>query len=332
MHLSIPRGARVTLAAAFLCGFAAQACAQASQAGTAFPTRPVRWVVAFSPGGSNDILARLTGAKLAEAWGQQVIVDNRAGAAGLIGGGIVAGAAPDGYTLLQSTSGPSINGPLLSRKPPYGVGDFEHILMFGYTPLVIVVHPSFPPRTPKELIEHLRAHPGKVTWGSSGIAGSLHIGLAQFEAATGTRVVHVPYKGAGPALTDLVAGQIQAMHTSSVSADVHIRSGRIRVIGVAAGRRTAGLPEVPTLAEYGIKEAESLVWFGMSAPKGTPRAIVTRINAQTNRVIALPEVRRRLDELGLEVTGGTPEEFARFVANEAARIGRLIRAGVLQPE
>ena len=300
--------------------------------GPNYPSKPVRFVVPFTPGASNDIIARLIAAKLLDAWGQQFIIDNRGGAGGLIGADTVAKAAPDGYTLLLSNPGPNVNSPLLSKKAPYKVEDFVPVVFFGYAPLLILANPSFPAKNPRELLEYLKANPGKASWGSSGIGSSLHIGLALFQAATGVNVTHVPYKGSAPAITDVMGGQIQLMHTTTVSAEAQIKAGRVRVVGVANAKRLALLPEVPTLAEGGIKDAEALVWFGMAAPAKTPRVIIDKLNAESNRILLMPEVKRRLDELGLEVQGGSPEQFAAFVGKEADRIGKLIKSGALTRE
>jgi tripartite-type tricarboxylate transporter receptor subunit TctC len=297
-----------------------------------YPNKPVRWVVPFTPGASNDIIARLMGSKLGEAWGQQFIIDNRPGAGGAIGADTVAKANPDGYTLLLANPGPSVNTPLLLKRAQYKVGDFTPIVFIGYAPLIILTNPSFPPRNPRELIDYAKANPGKVNWGSSGNGSSLHIGLALLQGATGIKVQHVPYKGSGPAITDLIAGQIQAMHTTTVSAESQIKAGRVRVIGVASAKRLLLLPDVPTLAESGIKDAEAIVWFGMSGPPGLPRAIVDKLNHEVNKALALPDVKQRLDQLGLEVEGGTPQQFAAFIRNEAAKVSKLIKAGLLQPQ
>jgi len=318
-------------ASALLAGVAAAQPTRDSTAG-GYPSKPVRMVVPFTPGASNDIVARLVAAKLGEAWGQQFIIDNRAGAGGLVGADTVAKAAPDGYTLLLSNPGPNVNSPLLSKKAPYKVDDFAPVVFFGYAPLLIFTNPALPVKNPKELLEYLKANAGKVNWGSSGTGSSLHIGLALFQAATGLNVTHIPYKGSAPALVDLVGGQIQFMHTTTVSADAQIRSGRVRVVGVAAAKRVALLPEVPTLAESGIKDAEAIVWFGMAAPLQTPRAIIEKLNRESNRVLGLADVKKRLDELGLEVQGGSPEEFQRFVRSEVERLNRLIKLGALTPE
>jgi tripartite-type tricarboxylate transporter receptor subunit TctC len=310
---------------------ATSASGQGGSAGN-YPSRPVRWVVPFTPGASNDIIARLIGQKLSEALGQQFIVDNRPGAGGAVGAETVAKAVPDGYTLLLANPGPSVNTPLMLKKPLYRVEDFTNIVFIGYAPLLILANPKFPPNNPKELLAYAKANPGKVSWGSSGNGSSLHIGLALFQAATNVDVVHVPYKGSGPALIDTVSGQIQVMHTTTVSAESQIKSGRVKVIGVASAKRIALLPDVPTLAESGIKDAEAIVWFGMSGPLKLPRAIVEKLNGHVNRILTLPDVKQRLDQLGLEVAGGTPEEFDAFVKKEASKVTRLIKAGLLKTE
>ena len=308
------------------------ACAAQSDSAGAYPARPVRWVVPFTPGASNDIIARLMGQKLGDAWGQQFVIDNRPGAGGALGAETVAKGVPDGYTLLLANPGPSVNTPLLLKKPLYGVHDFTNIVFIGYAPLLILANPKFPPNNPKELVAYAKANPGKVSWGSSGNGSSLHIGLALFQAATGIDVVHVPYKGSGPAITDTMAGQIQVMHTTTVSAESQIKAGRVKVIGLASAKRSPLLPDVPTLAESGIKDAEAIVWFGMAGPPKLPRAIVEKLNAQVNKTLALPDVKQRLDQLGLEVSGGTPEAFDAFVRKEAAKVAGLIKAGLLKPE
>ena len=304
----------------------------ATAAGADYPSKAVRWVVPFTPGASNDIIARLIAAKLGDAWGQQFIIDNRPGAGGLVGADTVAKAAPDGYTLLLSNPGPNVNAPLLTKRSPYKVDDFAPIIFIGYAPLLILANPAFPPKNPKELLDYLKANPGKVNWGSSGNGSSLHIGLALFQAATGVNVTHVPYKGSAPAITDVMAGQIQLMHTTTVSAEAQIKSGRVRVIGVASPKRIALLPDVPTLAESGIKDAEAIVWFGMSAPAKTPRPIIDKLNLEANRILGLPDVKKRLDELGLEIQGGTPEQFSAFIKKETERLNKLIKMGALTPE
>ncbi|MCC7487153.1 MAG: tripartite tricarboxylate transporter substrate binding protein [Burkholderiales bacterium] len=306
--------------------------AWAQEPAAGYPSRPVRWVVPFPPGASNDIIARLVGQKLGEAFGQQVVVDNRPGAGGLIGGEVVAKAARDGHTLLLANPAPNVNSVLLHRQPPYRIGDLAPVVWIGYAPLIIAAHPKFPPNTAKELVDYARANPGRVNWASSGVGSSLHIGLAVFQMATGVKVTHVPYKGTAPALTDIIGGQIQVMYTTSVSAEAHIKAGRVKVLGIAAKKRQAVLPNVATLEEQGIRNAEAIVWFGMAVPAQTPRGIVGKLNGEVNRALALPDVRQRLDQLGLEVEGGTPEKFGDFIRSEAERLTRLIKAGAVQVE
>ena len=297
-----------------------------------YPSRPVRWVVPFPPGASNDIIARLIGQKLTDAWGQQFVVDNRPGAGGSLGADTVAKANPDGYTLLLANPGPNVNNPLMRRDTPYKIADFTPIVFIGYAPLIIVANPKFPPGNARELVEYARANPGKVNWGSSGNGSSLHIGLALFQATTGVNVVHVPYKGAAPALTDVVGGQINLMYTTTVTGEAHIKSGRVKVLANAGSKRQAVIPNVATLAEQGISNAEAIVWFGAAAPAGTPRPIVEKLNAEINKALAQPDVKSRLSQLGLEVGGGTPEDFQAFIKKEAGRLAGLIKAGAVKAE
>ncbi|MBI4193986.1 MAG: tripartite tricarboxylate transporter substrate binding protein [Betaproteobacteria bacterium] len=317
--------------AGLVLGFPAQAAAQAARAdaGAAkdYPNKPVRWIVPFPPGASNDIIARLVTQKLAAAWGQQFVVDNRPGAGGSLGGSLVAQANPDGYTLLHANPGPNINNILMRRKPPYRMNDFSPVVFLGYAPLIIVANPGFAPNSAKELVEYAKANPGKVNWASSGSGSSLHIGLALFQAATGVDVVHVPYKGTAPALTDIVGGQIHLMYTTSVSGEAHIKAQRVKVLGIAGPKRQDVLPNVPTLVEQGIKNAEATVWFGVAVPAQTPRAIVSKLNAEINKALGMADVRQRLHQLGLIVGGGTPEEFGAFMNNEAQRLTMLIKTG-----
>jgi tripartite-type tricarboxylate transporter receptor subunit TctC len=234
--------------------------------------------------------------------------------------------------VLLANPGPSVNNPLMLKRSSYKVGDFTNIVFIGYAPLLILANPKFPPNNPKELIAYAKSNPGKVSWGSSGNGSSLHIGLALLQGATGIDVVHVPYKGSGPAIVDTVSGQIQAMHTTTVSAEAQIKSGRVKVVGLASAKRSPLLPDVPTLAESGIKDAEAIVWFGMSGPPKLPRAIVDKLNAQVNKTLAMPDVKQRLDSLGLEVAGGTPEEFDAFVRKESSKVAGLIKKGLLKQE
>lgn len=297
----------------------------AQNAAAAYPARPVRWVVPFPPGASNDITARLFAQKMSESMGQQFVIDNRPGAGGSIGAQLVAEAAPDGYTLLHANPGPSVNNVIMRRKSPYQMSDFAPVMFIGYSPLIIVANPKFVANNGRELLAYAKANPGKLTWASSGNGSSLHIGLALFGAATATDFVHVPYKGTAPALIDVMSGRVDVVYTTVVSGEAHINAGRIKVLAVAAPKRQAVLPNVPTLAEEGITNAEATVWFGVQVPAKTPRAIISKLNAEMNRVMQMPDVQARLDQLGLVRAGGTPEEFGAFMKNEAEKLVMLIK-------
>lgn len=300
-----------------------QAAAQGSAAG--YPSRPVRWIVPFPPGASNDITARLLAQKLTETMGQQFVIDNRPGAGGSIGAQIAVDAPADGHTLLHANPGPSVNSILMRTKPPYRMSDLAPVMFIGYSPLIIVASPQFAPNNGRELVAYAKANPGKLTWASSGNGSSLHIGQALFAAATGVDVVHVPYKGTAPALTDVIGGRINVVYTTVVSGDAHIKAGRIKILAVAAPKRQPVIPQVPTLAEEGIKNAEATVWFGVQVPAKTPPAIIARLNTALNKALVAPDVQARLDQLGLVVAGGSTGDFAAFIKGEADKLGMLIK-------
>ncbi len=297
-----------------------------------FPSRVVRLIVPFAPGASTDLVARLIGQKLSIEWGQAVIVENRGGAGGGIGADAVAKAEPDGYTLLLTNQGPHILNALLRKDAPYTVDDLAPIVEIGSTPLIIVANPKFPPNDVKELVDYAKAHPGKVHIGSSGTNSNVHIGLEILKSATGTDMVHVPYRGTGPSLNDAVAGTIEGAYTTTVSAVGLVEAGRLKVLGVAAGKRVAVVPKAPTYREQGITGADSDLWIGLVAPAKTPKAIIDKVNRDVNKALQDTEVRRRFAEWGLEVEGGTPEDFAKVVKTEAERIRALVAANKLQVE
>jgi len=316
--------------ACVLMAAAGQVCAQGPAAN--YPTRPVRWVIPFTPGASNDLVGRLVAGKLTESTGQQFIIDNRPGAGGIVGAETVARANPDGYTLILTNPGPNVNNILLRRNPPYKMSDFTSIVWIGYTPFYVMASLSFPPKTAKDIVAYAKANPGKVSWASSGIGSGPHIALAVFALSTGIKVTHVPYKGTVQPLLDMLAGQIQLLSTTTLSAEAQIKANRIRVVAVQAKRRTAVMPQIPTLEEEGIKNAEAIVWFGMSAPAKTPRPILEKLNREVNRALQLPDVKQRLDQLGLEVEGGSAEKFDAFIKSQAARLTDLIKAGAVEVE
>src|SRR5687767_9527226 len=318
------------LVLSFYC--AAGIAADKSDPAPGFPSKPIRWVVPFTPGASTDLIARTIGQRLTEIWGKQIIVDNRPGAGGGIGGEIVARAAPDGYTVLLATSGPDIGNTLHTKKPPYRIDDFAYVAIAADNPMVLLVHPSFPARTPGEFVDYVKANPGKVNWASAGINSTPHISMAILAAATGIKLTHVPYKGGAPAMIDVVSGQVAGILTSVATAEAPIKTGRVRVIAVAGPKRQPAIPDVPTFAEAGIKNAESPNFYGMAAPAGTPPAIVRKLNAGVNDALAQPDVRKRLGDLGMEIVGGSPEDATKYVMTQVERIRGLIKAGVLTPE
>jgi tripartite-type tricarboxylate transporter receptor subunit TctC len=319
------------LVLSFYCATASTAADKPDPA-PGFPSKPIRWVVPFTPGASTDLIARTIGQRLTEIWGKQIIIDNRAGAGGAIGGEIVARATPDGYTVLLATVGPNIGNTLLAKKPAYRVDDFAYVAIAADNPMVLLVNPSFPAKTPGEFVDYVKANPGKVNWASAGVNSTPHVSMAILSAATGVKLTHVPYKGGALAMIDIVSGQVAGILTSVATAEAQIRTGRVRVIGVAGPKRLSAIPDVPTLAEAGIKNAESPNFYGMAAPARTPPAIVRKLNAGVNDALAQPDVRKRLSDLGMEIVGGSAEEATTYVMRQAERVKGLIKAGVLTPE
>lgn len=313
----------VAMAGALCAGIpAAPALAQDA---AAYPSRPVRWVVPFAPGASNDITARLLAQKMSDSLGQQFIVDNRPGSGGSLGAKIVVDAAPDGYTLLHANPGPSINNVLLRRNPPYRMNELAPVMFIGYSPLIIVAAPGFAPNNARELLAYAKANPGKLTWASSGNGSSLHIAQALFGAATGAEFVHVPYKGTAPAFLDVMSRRVDVVYTTVVSGDAHIKAGRLKILAVAAPKRQGVIPNVPTLLEEGIANAEATVWFGVQVPAKTPGPIIAKLNAELNKAMNQPDVKAKLDQLGLVSAGGSVADFSKFMQGEASRLKMLLQ-------
>ena len=308
---------------------AAQSPARAENTAVEYPSKPVRWVVPYPAGASNDVVARTVAQKLSATWRHQVIIDNRAGAGGTIAATLVAKATSDGYTLLLANPGPSVNNPLLQQDAQYRVEDFFPVVFIGYTPLIVVANPSFAPNNARELVQYCFANPGKVSWGSVGYGSSVHIGLALFQSVTGVNVLHVPYKGAAQSITELIGGQIQVMHSTMPSSAAQIKARKMKVLAVAGKDRLSAIPEVPTLSEQGITGADSSNWFGVVVPAATPRTIVSAINSAVNAALQTAEVRQRLESLDLTIAGGSPAEFETFMRNETQRVRALIKTGAL---
>ena len=303
----------------------------ATVAGAEYPDRAVRFVVGFTPGGPSDIVARLLGHKLAEAWGQQVVIDNRAGAGGNIAAELVAKSAGDGYTLLLGNNSILATNAALYAKLNFDpVRDFAPVVLVASQPNILVVHPSLPVKSVKELIALAKAKPGQLNYASSGSGAAAHLSGELFKAMAHVDLVHIPYKGAAPALNDVLAGQDQLMFATSLSVMPHIQSGRARALAVTTPKRHWIMAELPTMAESGYPKIESTFWLGVVAPAGTPAAIVERLNAAFRESLAAPETRERLKALGADAAIGTPEEFRLMLADELALWTSVAKAANLQ--
>jgi tripartite-type tricarboxylate transporter receptor subunit TctC len=309
---------------------AALACCMAAAPTQAYPTKPVRLIVPYPPGGGNDTLARLFGAKLTEAWGQQVVVDNRPGAGTIIGAQLAARAVPDGYTLLLSSIATHAIAPHLYAKPGYDpVKDFAPITLLAVAPTVVCVNPSVPAKSLKELIALAKARPGELKFASGGAATPPHMAGEIFAAMTGIRLVHIPYKGGGPAHAGLLGGEASMMFDTAASILPHVQAGRLRALAIARPERLPEYPGLPTFAEAGVPGYEVNAWYSVHAPAGVPKPIVVQINRELVRILKLPDIRQRLKALGSEGIGNTPEAFAKFVRAESAKYAKAIRdAGV----
>jgi tripartite-type tricarboxylate transporter receptor subunit TctC len=292
-----------------------------------YPAKPVRLVVPFPAGGTTDILARAVAQTLSEAWGQQVIVDNRPGAGGNIGSDLVAKSKPDGYTLLMGTVGTHAINPSLYKNMPYDhVKDFAPVILVAGVPNVLVVNLSLPVHSVPELIAYAKANPGKLNFASSGNGTSIHLSGELFKAMTGVEMTHVPYKGSAPALTDLIGGQVQLMFDNLPSSLPFIKAGKLRALAVTSGARAAALPDLPTLAESGLPGFEASSWFGVLAPAGTPRDIVAKLNGAIAGWLASPEAKEKLLAQGAIAAGGAPDDFARHIGAETSKWAKVVKA------
>jgi tripartite-type tricarboxylate transporter receptor subunit TctC len=294
-----------------------------------YPTRPVRMLVPFAAGGTVDIVARLVGAKLAEALGQPFVVENRSGAAGTIATALLAKSPGDGYTLMTMHQGLAFNAALYSNLPYDTMRDLAPIAYLGATPNVLIVTEALPVRTLKEFLDYARRNPGRIAYGSGGVGSAGHLPVELLQSLTGTRFTHVPYKGSGPALTDLVGGQIQAMLATMPAAMPFVKSGKVRAIATSGAQRSPALPELPTLEEAGVPGYEYMPWYGLFGPAALPAALLGRLHEATARTLAEPEVRERLAQQGLEYRAMTREQFAGLVRADVLKWGKFIRdAGV----
>jgi tripartite-type tricarboxylate transporter receptor subunit TctC len=290
-----------------------------------YPRKPVRLIVPFAAGGGNDTVARAFAQQLSAGFAQQVYVDNRAGAGGVIGAELAAKAPADGYTLFLGGVGSHAVNPNLHARLPYDpIKDFAPITLIASAPSVLVVHPSVPANSIREFVTLAKARPGKLNYASNGNGSSAHLAAVMYESMAGVDMVHVPYKGLAPALADLLSGEVQLMFSSMVAIVPHIKAGKLRAIAVTGKKRSPLLPEVPTIAESGLPGYEAGSWYGILAPAGTPRDIVMKLNAEIVKALKQPEVRERLASEGAEAIGGTPEEFAAHIKAELTRLGKVI--------
>ena len=308
-------------ALAALCVLAAPlTCAQ-----TAYPTKPVRIIVPWPPGGGADVLTRMLSPKLSEALGQQLIIDNRGGAAGNIGAEMAAKAPPDGYTIAFAYSGTHSINPHIYSKMPFKESDFTPIVWLASVPQIVVVHPSLPVKTVRDLIALDKARPGQLSYGSSGNGAINHLAGELFNYMTGTKLVHVPYKGGGPAAVALISGEIALILGEPASLVGYIQSGKVRAIAVTSAKRALSFPELPTVAESGVPGYEVTSWNGMLAPAATPAEIVRRLNTEFNRIVSDPEMQKRMIANGYEPVGGSPDKFGNHIHAEIAKWGPVVK-------
>jgi tripartite-type tricarboxylate transporter receptor subunit TctC len=296
-----------------------------------YPNRPVRLIVAFAPGTTSDIIGRMFADKLTQQLGQPFVVENRTGAGGTIAADQVTKAAPDGYTLLLSTAALPVSAHVYPGLKYDTVKDFASVTVITHSPLLLAANIGFPAKNVQELIQYARANPGKVNFGSAGVGTSHHLTGEKLKLDTGIDMLHVPYKGSGPAHIDLMGGQIQLMFDNIVALLPLVQSGKVRALAVSSAKRHPLLPQVPSIQEAGVKDFETVAWFGIVAPAGTPKPVLARLNAETLKAIQLPDVNKRLLDGGSTIIGNNPEEADRFLRDEVEKWGKVVRAAGVKP-
>lgn len=304
--------------------------AGAQDAAGSYPNKPVRLIDPFPPGGGSDLVARLVGQKLTKVWSHPIVIDNRGGAGGTMGSDMAAKAVPDGYTLLMGTASAMTVSPHMAGTPYDPLRDFAPIVLATTIPLIIVVHPSVPAKSVRDLIALAKAQPGKLNFGSSGNGTISHLAGELFKMLTATQMVQVPYKGGGPALIDLLGGQVQLTFNNILSALPHVRTEKIRALAVTGAKRSPAVPDVPTVVEAGVPGYEVVQWNGFFAPARTPRAIVVKLNAEIGKVLQQTDIRDKLAGEGAEIAGGSPEGLSAFIAADFAKWGRVIKEANLR--
>jgi tripartite-type tricarboxylate transporter receptor subunit TctC len=301
-------------------------------AAQSWPARPVKMVVPFPAGGPTDVLTRTLADKLSHALGQPVVVDNKPGAGGTIGSDFVAKSAPDGYTLLMATGSTHSVGPYLQKVPYDPQRDFAPVIYVGYVSNILLVSPTLGVNTVQELIAYAKRNPGALNYSSSGVGSVAHLTSEMFASMAGIKMTHVPYKGTQLSIPDLISGQVSLLFDNVITGKPHVDSKRLKGIAISSAQRSTVVPDIPTVAESGLPGFDSWNYFGIFAPAGTPRAVVERVNAEMNRILADAAIKQRFYELGFEITGGTPAEFAAVVASESQRWSRVIREANVKPE
>jgi len=311
-------------------GLAAQAAS--TRSGQAYPTRPIRLVIPYSPGGASDNIARIVMPRLGEALGQTIVIDNRPGGAGSLGRELVVRAAPDGYTLLSTDAPHAINVHLLRKLPYDSIKDFTMITTTATGSMIMIVHPGFPAKTVKDLVAIARAQPGKLNFGSGGTGAITHMTGELFKLAANVDIVHVSYKSIAPAVTDLIGGQIPIAFPGLATVGGHIRAGRVRLLAVAATKRSPAFPDAPTFEEAGVPGMVAANWYGIMGPARLPRPIVNRLNAELHNAVRMPDVQERFAASGIETLLNSPEEFRAMLVSETARWGTVVKASGIKPE
>jgi len=298
-----------------------------------YPSRPIRWIVPFSPGGGTDLLARAIGQKLHEAWGQPVVVDSRPGGTGAVGSLIVKNATPDGYTLLMVTSSTHAISPHLYREPPYNpVKDFDAITIVATAPEMMVAHPSAKVNSVKELLALAKSRPGTLNYASPGTGSIGHMTMELFKKVTGVNIVHVPYKGSGAALRETLGGQVHLMFSAPGSVIGYVRSGKLKALAVASSKRTPGLDDIPTFSEAGYREIVAANWYAVLTTAGTPRTVINQLSREIARIVRLPEIKEMFFKQGYQTMSATPEEAAQHIKEEFAKWGLVVKASGMRIE
>jgi tripartite-type tricarboxylate transporter receptor subunit TctC len=298
-----------------------------------YPARPIKWIVPYTPAGITDSLTRIIAQRLEASLGQPIVVENKPGANSIVGADLVARSAPDGYTALTVIAAHAANATLYAGKLPFDpVKSFAPVTLVGVAPLILTVNNDFPARDMRELIAYAKANPGKISYGSSGVGAAAHLTMELLKQTAEIDMVHVPYKGTAPALTALLAGDIQVLVDVPITMLPQVRAGKIRALGMFSAKRIPGAAEVPTIAESGGPPIEGSTWVMFLAPAGTPREVVNRLSSETARIIAAPEIRARFEQMGVEPAGGTPEQAAKFLDDEIAKWARVITAANVKLE